>query len=59
MLISSGNVFLRVDYVLLECLFSSNMDLGFNDCPNFLVVKIVFLVSKMQINGLINKEILT
>ena len=35
MLIASGNVFLRVDYVLFQCLFSSNMELGFKDCPIF------------------------
>ena len=54
-LIANGNVFLRVDYVLFQCLFSSNMELGFNDCPIFLIVKIVFLLSKIQIK-LVEKQ---
>ena len=48
-LIRIGSVFLRVDYVLFECLFYSNMELGFDDCPIFLIVKIVFLLSKVLI----------
>ena len=47
-LIANRKVFLRVDYVLFERLFSSNMVLGFYGCPIFLIVKIVFLLSKMQ-----------
>ena len=35
------------------------MELGFNDCPIFLIVKIVFLLSKIQINLLKNKQNLT
>ena len=30
--IASSNVFLGVDYVLFQCLFSSNVDLGFDAC---------------------------
>ena len=49
LLIASRNVFLRVDFLWSKVLFFLNVQLGFKVCPIFLIVKIVFLLSKMQV----------
>ena len=46
-LIASGNVFLRVDLLLFEALSFLNVQFNFKICPIFLIVKIVFLLSKI------------